>query len=153
MEQCDKKGVSQNISKIWDNGGRGMREILFRGKRVDNGEWIEGDLIQSRDKTYIHPKANSFRVSETGLSKLIVLREVYPETVGQYTGLTDKNGKKIFEGDIIRSNSERGYIEYYPNDCAFDVVDDHGFYWLISEMSNIEVIGNIHDNPELLEEK
>ena len=130
-----------------------MREILFRGKRVDNGEWIEGDLIQSRDKTYIHPKANSFRVSETGLSKLIVLREVYPETVGQYTGLTDKNGKKIFEGDIIRSNSERGYIEYYPNDCAFDVVDDHGFYWLISEMSNIEVIGNIHDNPELLEEK
>lgn len=130
-----------------------MREILFRGKRVDNGEWIEGDLIQSRDKTYIHPKANSFRVSETGLSKLIVLREVYPETVGQYTGLTDKNGKKIFEGDIIRSNSERGYIEYYPNDCAFEVVDDHGFYWLISEMSNIEVIGNIHDNPELLKEK
>lgn len=130
-----------------------MREILFRGKRVDNGEWTEGDLIQSRDKTYIHPKANSFRVSETGLSKLIVLREVYPETVGEYIGLTDKNGKKIFEGDIIRSNSERGYIEYYPNDCAFDVVDDHGFYWLISEMSNIEVIGNIHDNPELLEEK
>ncbi len=130
-----------------------MREILFRGKRVDNGEWMEGDLIQRRYKTYIHPKANSFRVSETGLSKLIVLREVYPETVGQYTGLTDKNGKKIFEGDIIRSNSERGYIEYYPNDCAFDVVDDHGFYWLISEMSNIEVIGNIHDNPELLEER
>lgn len=128
-----------------------MREILFRGKRVDSGEWMEGDLIQSRDKTYIHPKANSFRVSETGLSKLIVLREVYPETVGEYTGLTDKNGKKIFEGDFIRSNSERGYIEYYPNDCAFDVVDDHGFYWLISEMSNIEVIGNIHDNPELLE--
>lgn len=130
-----------------------MREILFRGKRVDNGEWTEGDLIQSRDKTYIHPKANSFRVSETGLSKLIVLREVYPETVGEYTGLTDKNGKKIFEGDFIRSNSGRGYIEYYPNDCAFDVVDDHGFLWLISEMSNIEVIGNIHDNPELLEEK
>lgn len=130
-----------------------MREILFKGKRVDNGEWTEGDLIQSRDKTYIHPKANSFRVSETGLSKLIVLREVIPETVGEYTGLTDKNGKKIFEGDFIRSNSERGYIEYYPNDCAFDVVDDHGFYWLISEMSNIEVIGNIHDNPELLEEK
>ena len=130
-----------------------MREILFRGKRVDNGEWTEGDLIQSRGKTYIHPKANSFGVSETGLSKLIVLHEVIPETVGEYTGLTDKNGKKIFEGDIIRSNSERGYIEYYPNDCAFDVVDDHGFYWLISEMSNIEVIGNIHDNPELLEEK
>lgn len=130
-----------------------MREILFRGKRVDNGEWMEGDLIQSRDKTYIHPKANSFRVSETGLSKLIVLREVYPETVGEYTGLTDKNGKKIFEGDFIRSNSGRGYIEYYPNDCAFDVVDDHGFLWLISEMSNIEVIGNIHDNPELLEER
>lgn len=126
-----------------------MREILFRGKRVDNGEWIEGSLICVGLRRFIcfaeeyHDPKDVYALSF----------EVMPETVGEYTGLTDKNGKKIFEGDFIRSNSGRGYIEYYPNDCAFDVVDDHGFLWLISEMSNIEVIGNIHDNPELLEVK
>lgn len=125
-----------------------MREILFRGKRVDNGEWVYGDLLQPTKEKIL----NIYEISDYN-SLMGDRHEVYPETVGQYTGLNDKNGKKIFEGDIIRSNSERGYIEYYPNDCAFDVVDDHGFYWLISEMSNIEVIGNIHDNPELLEEK
>lgn len=132
-----------------------MREILFRGKRVDSGEWVEGNFIKDNwGDTYgelIYGILQD-REAPAGLAGWIPKR-VLPETVGEYTGLTDKNGKKIFEGDIIRSNSERGYIEYYPNDCAFDVVDDHGFYWLISEMSNIEVIGNIHDNPELLEEK
>ena len=132
-----------------------MREILFRGKRVDNGEWVEGNFIKDNwGDTYgelIYGILQD-REAPAGLAGWIPKR-VLPETVGEYTGLTDKNGKKIFEGDIIRSNSERGYIEYYPNDCAFDVVDDHGFYWLISEMSNIEVIGNIHDNHELLEEK
>ena len=138
-----------------------MREILFRGKRVDNGEWVEGSLLKGKkgdaDCAIIVPEKE---LQAIGLDFCGECNrpydksfEVFPETVGQFTGLTDKNGKKIFEGDIIRSNSERGYIEYYPNDCAFDVVDDHGFYWLISEMSNIEVIGNIHDNPELLEEK
>ena len=125
-----------------------MREILFRGKRVDNGEWFFGNL----DLRKIGLSTCTHIIHQLSMWKTTKF-EVIPETVGEYTGLTDKNGKKIFEGDIIRSNSERGYIEYYPNDCAFDVVDDHGFYWLISEMSNIEVIGNIHDNPELLEEK
>lgn len=125
-----------------------MRETLFRGKRVDNGEWVYGDLLQPTKEKIL----NIYEISDYN-SLMGDRHEVYPETVGQYTGLNDKNGKKIFEGDIIRSNSERGYIEYYPNDCAFDVVDDHGFYWLISEMSNIEVIGNIHDNPELLKDK
>lgn len=124
-----------------------MREILFRGKEKDggsfDGKWRYGDLVRVKEGS-----VTKTRIFEKNIGYLVV-----PETVGEYTGLTDKNGKKIFEGDIIRSNSERGYIEYYPNDCAFDVVDDHGFYWLISEMSNIEVIGNIHDNPELLEEK
>lgn len=125
-----------------------MRETLFRGKRVDNGEWVYGDLLQPTKEKIL----NIYEISDYN-SLMGDRYEVNPDTVGQYTGLTDKNGKKIFEGDIIRSNSERGYIEYYPNDCAFEVVDDHGFYWLISEMSNIEVIGNIHDNPELLKDK
>lgn len=121
-----------------------MRGILFRGKNADNGEWVYGYY-------WANELGNHFiRVTEEDYNYVLEDYEILSETVGEYTGLTDKNGKKIFEGDIIRSNSERGYIEYYPNDCAFDVVDDHGFYWLISEMSNIEVIGNIHDNPELL---
>lgn len=144
-----------------------MREILFRGKRVDNGEWMEGDLIQSRDKTYIHPKANSFRVSETGLSKLIVLREVYPETVGEYTGLTDKNGKKIFEGDILQDKFGQIKIVDYCNEwgafraCFVKALNDEGKIvatvggasFVGTIWRKYEVIGNIHDNPELLEEK
>ena len=144
-----------------------MREILFRGKRVDNGEWMEGDLIQSRDKTYIHPKANSFRVSETGLSKLIVLREVYPETVGEYTGLTDKNGKKIFEGDILQDKFGQIKIVDYSDEwgafrtCFVRALNDEGKIvatvggasFVGTIWRKYEVIGNIHDNPELLEEK
>ena len=137
-----------------------MRETLFRGKRVDNGEWIEGDLIQSRDKTYIHPKANSFRVSETGLSKLIVLREVYPETVGQYTGLTDKNGKKIFEGDILdyclswrkvklygRVGFSQTHVGYFLYDKNFEMMPG------IEDCATMKVVGNKFDTPELWEEK
>lgn len=137
-----------------------MREILFRGKRVDNGEWIEGDLIQSRDKTYIHPKANSFRVSETGLSKLIVLREVYPETVGQYTGLTDKNGKKIFEGDILdyclswrkvklygRVGFSQTHVGYFLYDKNFEMMPG------TEDCATMKVVGNKFDTPELWEEK
>ena len=144
-----------------------MREILFRGKRVDSGEWMEGDLIQSRDKTYIHPKANSFRVSETGLSKLIVLREVYPETVGQYTGLTDKNGKKIFEGDILQDKFGQIKIVDYSDEwgafrtCFVRALNEEGkIVAMVGGASFVgtiwrkyEVIGNIHDDPELLEEK
>lgn len=144
-----------------------MREILFRGKRVDNGEWMEGDLIQSRDKTYIHPKANSFRVSETGLSKLIVLREVYPETVGEYTGLTDKNGKKIFEGDILQDKFGQIKIVDYSDEwgafrtCFVRALNDEGKIvatvggasFVGTIWRKYEVIGNIHDNPELLEVK
>lgn len=143
-----------------------MREILFRGKNADNGEWVYGSyfahqkirLCIVRDESEVEENTQHLIVQDAlacdwGFKNGMQVVDVLPETVGEYTGLTDKNGKKIFEGDFIKSNSERGYIEYYPNDCAFDVVDDHGFCWLISEMSNIEIVGNIHDNPELLEEK
>lgn len=121
-----------------------MREILFRGKRVDNGEWVEGDLRHG----------NYFGGDKT---VYIVQNEVYtvnipviPETVGQYTGLTDENGTKIFEGDIVNLL----YSDFYGQDrCGKFVYDDMtntDIIFRIETSHAIEVIGNIHDNPELL---
>lgn len=112
-----------------------MREILFQGKRKDNGEWIYGDLRQW---------------SETGMGicgrDLKHTFPVRPETVGQFTGLTDKNGKRIFEGDIIKlSQSGKCYEVKYKSGC-FCI----GLNWAISHEPDCEVIGNIQDNPELL---
>ena len=121
-----------------------MREILFRGKRKDNKEWIEGCYIESVAKNspfaYITPSYPSEPI------------RVYSKTVGQYTGLTDKNGKKIFEGDICQHRS------YYSDNIVISVVTytDGQFLAMVDENSGfnlsdkLEIIGNIHDNPELL---
>ena len=131
-----------------------VREILFRGKREDNGNWIVGSFHKSINDCYIIP-----------LPVVTSKSKVIPETVGQYTGLTDKNGKRIFEGDIVRYTVLRLDGEYVP---VVNVVEfaEGGFavnnyfinYWLWNsidgntQLSDIEVIGNIHDNPELLKE-
>ena len=147
-----------------------MREILFRGYSTAERMWVFGDLSHTTDKTVHISNENCF----VG---------VKPETVGQYTGLTDKNGKKIFEGDIFKFNDE--VFESYYTSCGteynswevenyavvgfcehsgrFDFVEykfnenaveadlhennDIDFATFVSEL---EVIGNIHDNPELL---
>ena len=131
------------------------REILYRGKRVDNDEWAFGDLITSKNKYYIHPKGNSFQVDGV-LSRLIVLHEVKPETVGQFTGLLDDKGNKIFEGDIVKCkglsltyeyvNHEVCYSEDYAKFVLGGPESDYGF----EEYSDVEVLGNIYDNKELL---
>lgn len=121
-----------------------MREILFRGKRLDNGEWVEGFVYQISDDTAMfimlkNKHAESYQVD--------------PTTVGQFTGLLDKNGAKIFEGDIVdilTENEEIGVVAY--EDGGF-LVNADGF--CVDFHSNIngtdlEVIGNIHDS-ELLE--
>lgn len=156
-----------------------MREILFRGKttskelpiREFNNIWVEGDLIKNGNKYYIHPHGNVFR-TEYELAKLMAAHEVIPETVGQFTGLTDKNGKKIFEGDIAAVRYTYGKI-CTIGDIQFDC-GVFGVEWKVHKKSRsmvgsfgqrhnlrrldddiinrIEVIGNIHDNPELLGE-
>ena len=129
-------------------------EILFRGKRIDNGEWVCGDLLQDVESgicaivSYVNLGGNIHDLSESCIFAVI------PETVGQYTGLTDKNGKRIFEGDIVSLVKHDGLIYkvvYVP--CRYELVNSKGvncFVLDIYKSENIEVIGNIHDNPELL---
>ena len=126
---------------------REIREVIFRGKRTDNGEWIEGSLlgIDWCDKPSTYSIAPNTPVS--------VFYSVIPETVGQYTGLTDKNGTKIFEGDILTIENEGVYaaIKYNESNAAFYVEDeDHEDYLGEAWGTDVVIIGNIFDNPELL---
>lgn len=133
-----------------------MREILFRGKRTDNGEWVEGcyskgfrdpNTAQLEDLIYMF----SGKPGEWEFDYAVVI----PETVGQYTGLTDENGKRIFEGDVVAyaRDEEVGQIAYHENEAMFVVEFDT---WLtdFDHMygKDLEVIGNIHDNPELMKD-
>lgn len=113
-----------------------MREILFRGKRVGNGEWVFGSYViqYGAHEIYLPDGVDS----EHGFDRYHVI----PETVGQYTGLTDKNGRKIFEGDIMRNAGN--VVEFYGGDFCING-DSPLSYW-----TGTEVIGNIYDNPELL---
>lgn len=129
-----------------------MREILFRGKRVGFNEWIEGYYFQRKNNECVEGFVAA-QMSECAAE----FKPVYPETVGQYTGLTDKNGKKIFEGDIVSGffNHEKvvGYI-FYGSDASFFIQRDGLFGIGLNNASDwLEVIGNIHDNPKLLEDK
>lgn len=124
-----------------------MREILFRGKR--EGKWIKGSLVRFPDgTTEICYSGEKCDIDE--LDKATVAAE----TVGQFTGLTDKNGKRIFEGDIVRwpGRKEVGIVQYGEFNCS---CCDGVFGWHfgtedIRDHDSYEVIGNIHDNPELL---
>ena len=133
-----------------------MREILFRGKRKDNGEWVEGYYARKGvDKdTFKHfICVMTFNVNGNTYSSMFYLTdiEVIPETVGQYTGLTDKNGTKIFEGDILSAHLDDGYPE---NETMLEVVwHNNGWYGkngkFFDDFDNgfekyFEVIGNIH---------
>lgn len=135
-----------------------MREILFRGRRIDGGEWLYGHYVHQYGADMIYLPDGVDR--EYGFDYY----HIDKETVGQYTGLMDRNGKKIFEGDIIK-RTERGTVfevgfdygafgtvERYPKtlhftDDVFAFSDDS--YGIMPER-DYEIIGNIHDNPELL---
>lgn len=135
-----------------------MREILFRGKREDNGEWVYGYLVKLPsaimigDYTrpwfiYVPPKDPE---DNGGYYRVI------PDTVGQFTGLTDKNGTKIFEGDICWIDKEDGRYEIiWDNQNAWFALVSYELYFDFDSfcLNEIRVIGNIYDNPEFLEVK
>lgn len=115
-----------------------MREILFRGKSksINKGEWIYGSFVEDTD-------LNACCIRD----KSLVYELVDRETVGQFTGLCDKNGRKIFEGDIVESpHGTQGFIEWQNAECAFLVCigDD----WQTMDDCTYEVVGNIYDNKE-----
>ena len=120
-----------------------MREILFRGKTINSGEWIEGYLFGSWGDAYI-----CWGMENRNITK----EKVDGVTVGQYTGLKDKNGTEIYEGDT----DDKQVVEYWSGQlivgwylkCKY--TGDTGYF---SPLDKFEVIGNIHDNPELLKEE
>ena len=134
-----------------------MREHLYRAKRVDNGELVYGDLVHSKDKCYIKPMGNAFEVNEAHLTKLVVMHPVDPETVCEYTDLTDKNETKIFESAILRWRSNERPYKVSFDECHFKIEDSCGNRIKTAQKSidflEVEVIGNYFDNPELLEDK
>lgn len=163
-----------------------MKEILFRGKRVDNGEWVEGyytelpcgslgatifsnddELVCEDTTSYIIKVFTKQHTNYSNSNPLQVIEcekyEVIPETVGQFTGLHDKNGNKIFEGDIIKTREfgkDSGYGINFNDFDVFEVIYSSASFKLnnarrmfyLSKGQRIEVIGNIYDNPKLLEE-
>lgn len=145
-----------------------MRDILFRGKRIDNGKWVYGDLIQipCGVKFIVNNKFGAC-IDERGNfinTEAPFVCEVIPETVGQFTGLYDKNGNKVFEGDIITLEGDiNGDVQFVQG--VFGVewygVKNQGAWGAKHNLRTFEdganeefdVIGIIYDNPELLEKK
>ena len=122
-----------------------MREILFKAKRKDNGKWVEGDAIHE-------PIGMSIRHEKNGMSVRV---PVDPDTLCQYTGLTDKNGQKIWENDIVRNEEgDIGVVQWFEQHAAFMIwnkTKNCVCYLAENDFSKIEIVGNEFDNPELLE--
>lgn len=135
-----------------------MREILFKAKQIDNGEWVEG-YYQRRyyflgNEEHLIFHADSYKVWEYA--------EIDPETLCQFTGLCDKNGNRIWENDILMAHLD----EFYPEDTTYEIVE-WGVAGLVGnetgsvdreylgefDLEHYEVVGNIFDNKELLQEE
>lgn len=143
-----------------------MRDVLFKGKRVDNGKWVEGYLVKWINPLTLIPKflilTQEEQISgitgepigylETEMSRY----EVDPLSVCQFTGLTDKNNKKIFESDIVNCKTAAYFfrnckVVYRKSLARYCVVDANGLIYPMDEGFEYEIIGNFFDNPEFFE--
>ena len=147
-----------------------MREILYKAKRKDNGKWVEGYYYKMSETTYCfkedyerkpvseHHYILQERMTDWGLPNQIVQIEIDSETLCQFTGLCDKNGKKVWENDILMAHLD----ESYPEDATYETVEWNVAGWVTHEtdstdrqyldefdLEHYEAIGNIFDNPEL----
>ena len=147
-----------------------MREILFKAKRKDNGKWVEGYYYKMSETTYCfkedyerkpvseHHYILQERMTDWGLPNQIVQIEIDSETLCQFTGLCDKNGKKVWENDILMAHLD----ESYPEDATYETVEWNVAGWVTHETDSTDrqyldefdlehygAIGNIFDNPEL----
>ena len=138
-----------------------MREILFKAKRIDNGEWVEGFYECDPDLDHHYIVGFEYYTSENGLEREIFSHDVNKETISQYTGLTDKNGNKIWENDVLEwefANIPSDYYEcvWLEDECAFafkngnDYTNPVDCYDEYSDHFCMKVIGNIFDNAELV---
>ena len=146
-----------------------MREILFRGKRLDNDEWIEGYYVRATHHWHKHGVHEDWIIAGAaangGWFAIHERRAVDPQTVGQYTGRNDKNGRRVFDGDILQmmafypdGTSERlaiVFVCWNDNDQCYVLCTEPGVHWddfgNYGSSAYYKIIGNIHDNPELLE--
>ena len=139
-----------------------MREILFKAKSIQTGEWIEGIPIKTHLGLFISFEENPHYCSQYGYMEIDDILIVDEKTLCQFTGLCDKNGNKIWENDILMAHLD----EYYPEDVAYKTVEWVVAGWVGHETGStdreyldefdtehFEVVGNVFDNPELLQEE
>jgi uncharacterized phage protein (TIGR01671 family) len=137
------------------------REIKFRGKQVGSGKWVYGLLLKNKLGIYIITEENPHECTLYGYITIEQYYRVIPETVGEFTGLKDKNGKEVYEPDLLFDGEQTWLVEYARTMCGFHARDIHAkscnifsLYHLCNrhnQKREVEVIGNIHDNPSLLE--
>lgn len=139
-----------------------MRENLFKAKRKDNGEWVEGFVFEFKNKFYITEMAQTFMTAYYTAESVVDFNmrayEIKPDTLCQYTGLPDKNGRKIWENDIVNCFESEccGKISWNESEAGFyfDALLEDGTYeeeCVYDYADCMDVIGSIFDNPELLE--
>lgn len=134
------------------------RTIKFRGKSIYGEDWLYGSLVKIEKNRYaVIPPLNNIEIGES-----IGMYEVYPETVGQFTGLLDKDGKEIYEGDILHTitfgfNPEEYTAIILYRNCSFQLSNGRNLFYFgqsdLTKMDDTIVIGNIYDNPDLIKEE
>lgn len=139
-----------------------MKEILFRGKKVDTGEWVEGYLLKGIRDYIITKEQMEYAVVNTLMHASIEVTDVISETVGQYTGLKDKKGVKIFEDDIVICDHKKGKVQFDNQQASFIILWFPNNKKRKSGCDNLsstfpspqkEIIGNIHNNSELIKKE